>query len=278
MTTTNPGLDTTALRALRAPRHDTDAICDRISTHLNLYDGYLAFSGGKDSLVTLDLARRVDPNIPVAFFDSGLEWPETYRYLADLREAWSLNLHIYRARHTILELMIASGTWNHHATTRTLPDVHQILIGEPSTRAHDDTGPGELWGVRADESTGRDHLYRTHLTREREQSCHGCCTTNTAARNTHGGIIRRADGTVAYGPVWNWTTNDIWAHIHRHNLPANPVYAKLERLGAPAHAHRVAAALDAAHLHHGRLVWLKRGWPDLYADLATLLPRITELT
>lgn len=40
------------------------------------YNGkvYVSFSGGKDSAVLLDLARRAAPEIPAAFVDTGLEY------------------------------------------------------------------------------------------------------------------------------------------------------------------------------------------------------------
>lgn len=37
---------------------------------------YVSFSGGKDSTVLLDLVRRVYPDAPAVFFDTGLEYPE----------------------------------------------------------------------------------------------------------------------------------------------------------------------------------------------------------
>lgn len=39
-------------------------------------DVYVAFSGGKDSTVLLDIARKLYPNILGVFVDTGLEWPE----------------------------------------------------------------------------------------------------------------------------------------------------------------------------------------------------------
>ncbi|MCD8378227.1 MAG: phosphoadenosine phosphosulfate reductase family protein [Candidatus Gastranaerophilales bacterium] len=41
---------------------------------------YVSFSGGKDSTVLLDLARRIDPNIPAVFIDTGLEYPEVRQF------------------------------------------------------------------------------------------------------------------------------------------------------------------------------------------------------
>lgn len=37
---------------------------------------YVSFSGGKDSTVLLDLVRRVYPDVPAVFIDTGLEYPE----------------------------------------------------------------------------------------------------------------------------------------------------------------------------------------------------------
>lgn len=37
---------------------------------------YVSFSGGKDSTVLLDIARKIYPDIPAVFIDTGLEYPE----------------------------------------------------------------------------------------------------------------------------------------------------------------------------------------------------------
>lgn len=42
---------------------------------------YVSFSGGKDSTVLLDLARRVEPTIPAMFVDTGLEYPEIRQFV-----------------------------------------------------------------------------------------------------------------------------------------------------------------------------------------------------
>ena len=41
----------------------------------------VAFSGGKDSLVLLDLARRAFPDIPAVYVDTGLEYPEIRNFV-----------------------------------------------------------------------------------------------------------------------------------------------------------------------------------------------------
>ena len=42
---------------------------------------FVSFSGGKDSTVLLDLARRVYPDIPAIFVDTGLEYPELRNFV-----------------------------------------------------------------------------------------------------------------------------------------------------------------------------------------------------
>ena len=42
---------------------------------------FVAFSGGKDSTVLLDLVRRVFPDVPAVFIDTGLEYPEVKEFV-----------------------------------------------------------------------------------------------------------------------------------------------------------------------------------------------------
>ncbi len=180
------------------------------------------------------------------------------------------------ARHTTLEVLRRSGAWDHHQQRAAVPDLHQVLITEPSSRAHARHGAGEIWGVRAQESRGRAALYANALRAETARSCSGCCTSTTDQRRRHGGVVRRLDGTVALGPIWDWKTEQVWSYLARHQLPVNPVYDKLRRLGAPEHFLRVSHMLDGSRLEEGRVTWLRRGWPDLFEELDTHLPRLRE--
>jgi phosphoadenosine phosphosulfate reductase len=68
----------------------------------------------------------------------------------------------------------------------------------------------------------------------------------------------------------------VWGYISRHQLPVNPVYEKLRQIGAPEECMRVTAMIDANGLERGRVTWLCRGWPDLFDELAQVLPRLRE--
>lgn len=46
---------------------------------------YVSFSGGKDSTVLLDIARKLYPDIEAVFVDTGLEYPEIKRFVQSLK-------------------------------------------------------------------------------------------------------------------------------------------------------------------------------------------------
>lgn len=273
----DPGLDPRRLQALRPPGRNLSLLVDRIADHLAEHDGYVAFSTGKDSLAALHLALQADPAVPVVFFDSGFEYPETYAYLEQITTHLRCPVQVIPARVTTLQMLRQSGDWDHTAPTpEVLPRMFDVLIAEPAARAHARHGRGEVWGVRAAESRGRAAAYANALAEETERACPGCCRTRHQQRLHHGGVIRRADGTVAFGPVWNWKDRDVWSYLAHHELPEHPVYGKLRALGAPPDALRVSHMFDAHRISDGRLTWLRRGWPDLFDELATVLPRIRE--
>lgn len=292
MTSQTPaGLDLDRLRSLHAKigsrasdrEHGLDVILERVEAHLAAHDGYVPFSGGKDSTVVVDLVRRVDPAAPVVWFDSGAEFPETRRYIQDLAVRWRLNLTVIEARPSLLEVLVAGGGWDHQAADAVTSGLHAALITAPAAAAHTMFGTGELWGVRSGESRGRAHLYATALAREVRRSCVGCCSSSRHSpsreqHTRHGGLIRRVDGTTAYGPIWDWSAAQVWEHLAVNSIAPNPLYARLRRLGAPEHATRVSHIVDGNGLETGRIVWLRRGWPDLYTALRQVLPRIAEFS
>lgn len=258
--TADAGLDLSSLRALRGRRTDHTGLIEKVADYCCDYGGWVAWSGGKDSTVVVDLARRVDPQIPIVFYDCKLDFPETRTYISDLAEAWELNLHVIDTEPDLLTALIAAGDFALDRTTRRLGiDMRAAMITTPAARAHKQFGAGNLWGVRAAESTGRRQLYRTQR-----------ALTGTA------GVVHRGDGTVSYGPIWNWTTGQVWEYLHAHAVPVNPVYEKLARLGADENTARVDALIDPSRLDNGHVTRLAQGWPDLYEALVEVLPRLAQ--
>ncbi|TEA09068.1 phosphoadenosine phosphosulfate reductase family protein [Mycobacteroides salmoniphilum] len=273
------GLDLQALRQVAARQRSTRAtgpLLERISGHLEDHDGFVAWSGGKDSTVVVDLARQVDPNVPVVFYDSGLQFPETLRYLEELAGSWNLNFHVIPADPDLLTVLIAGGGFDHSAVDRQLiGPLADIMIERPAAKAHAHFGPGSLWGVRSEEAPGRRTLYRARLAAE--SAAHQELTAQEI-RTQFGGVIRRADGTTTYGPIWDWQRSHVFGYLAGRGIEPNPLYAKLGSLGMPEHLIRVDSIIDAAQLSNGHVAFLAKGWPDLFTRLAAALPRLTEWT
>jgi len=205
-----------------------------------------------------------------------LQFPENLRYIEQLAGTWNLDFHVIAAEPDLLTVLIAAGGFDHHAPDRDLQGtLAEILITAPAAAAHARYGRGSLWGVRAEESLGRTRLYRAQL------AAAGAAhpgANDAALRAQHGGVVRRNDGTVTYGPIWDWPRGHVFEYLAGRGIPPNPLYRKLASLGARPDLIRVDSIIDAAKLSNGHIAWLQKGWPDLFDRLASALPRLREWT
>jgi len=74
-----------------------------LKKYVNMYKrkGYVinaSFSGGKDSSISTLLAKKVIEDIDVIFIDTGLEYPETLKFVKDFAKEYDLNLHVVKGR------------------------------------------------------------------------------------------------------------------------------------------------------------------------------------
>lgn len=173
---------------------------------------YVAFSGGKDSLVVLDLARRLRPDVAVIWSDDELEYPEQEPYILELARAWNLNLTVTLgyARH---------GGWFwpwRDAPFWREPVPGAVAAGEPL----------ETWTPR--------HFYD------------GCLLGLRRAEAVHRRIYLRARGALhetrggwRCNPIAGWSDDEVWAYIAGRGLPYNPVYDRLAAAGVERARQRV---------------------------------------
>lgn len=237
-------------------RHDTATA--RVATWLDHPGptGYVAWSGGRDSTVVAHMANQAHPGVPIVWFNSGLEFPDTAPYIDQIAHEHHFNLHVIDATPDALTIMRTAGTWNHDTNTAwDVPDLHTALITVPARTARDRYGAHELWGMRAEESQARQALLRPGR-----------------------GEFTRTDGTRTLAPIWSWTALDVDAYLARHQIREHPAYGLLRAAGASGKDLRVGLAVDGNNLAHGRVVWLRRIYPDLYAQIEQALPRVREWT
>lgn len=168
---------------------------------------YVAYSGGKDSLVALDLCARFKP--PVVFYDFGTSAAKGSNVMPQwLREEVRQTV----IDHYGLELVVATKHRNFLCGMKyawpgvrivTIPDAVFWLTGvrEAAQRFGWSTA---VVGLRRQESVRRRHRIDANRWVSAEQP--------------------------EVWPVADWTENDIWAHIVNRNLPYSSYYDRCARL------------------------------------------------
>ncbi len=196
---------------------------------------YVAFSGGKDSLVCLALVLEQAPEITVLWSDDELEYDETVTYNQWLAREWDF-------RFVITAGWATHGGW--FCPWREEPYWREQIPGTMYTgelieswtpkQGYD----GTFLGLRQDEAIRR----RIYL-------------------RSYGRLHQCADGTWRCNPLGGWSVADVWAVIAGLGLPYNPVYDILASVGVPRNRQRVGPLPLTPGWH------LKLGWHGLYERL-----------
>ena len=168
---------------------------------------YVAFSGGKDSVVTLDLVSRALPHndFKVLFGDTGMEFPDTYETVNRI-EAWcaSENIEFLRAKSEF----DTDYTWSKFGPPATVIrwccSVHktspQILLLRKVTGKHNFTGMAFV-GVRGSESSARSEYDYVSLGEKHR-------------------------GQWSCNPLLEWNSAELFLYIFTQNLMLNEAYKK----------------------------------------------------
>lgn len=168
---------------------------------------HVAFSGGKDSCVLLDLVKKALPqgSFVVVFGDTGMEFPDTYALVDQVEaECKAEEIPFYRAA----SHFTPAESWNLFGPpSRTLRWCCSVHKSTPQTLkirevlGKKDYVGMDFVGVRAEESVRRSsYQYENYGKKQRGQFSHNS--------------------------ILKWTSAEIWLYIYTHKLLINETYKK----------------------------------------------------
>lgn len=190
---------------------------EQLALSMNPDHGYwLGFSGGKDSVVLLSLAKLSGVKFHAEFQVVGNDAPSTVYFI---RENFP-EVHFWHPKEKFIPLVRKKG----------MPTMLHRYCCERTKEAG---GKGEvvLTGVRAEESRKRA-AYSEIAIFSRRKEHQGKNTSRNAEwlMEVEHQCLKGQD-RVMVRPLLNWTEDDIWEYINKYKLPINPNYATVGRVG-----------------------------------------------
>jgi phosphoadenosine phosphosulfate reductase len=157
-------------------------------------------SFGAESACLLHMTTRVMPEVRIVMVDTGYLFPETHRFMQELRIRLNLNVWVYRTSKDPIAYLHEAGEDN--PTFR--KDIDACCAAnknEPAERAMRDLAPRAwLRGIR----------------RHQAQTRQARAVVEWSARYSAYGV----------SPLLNWTGREIHAYMKEHDLPYHPLHEK----------------------------------------------------
>lgn len=183
----------------------------------------LLFSGGKDSITLVHLARKAFAPGPIPFplvhIDTGHNFPEALQFRDQLANEVNATLIVRKVEDTIREKSLtepkgkfASRNWlQTHTLLDTIEEFHfDACIGGARRDEEKARAKERIFSVRDEFGQWNPKLQRPELW------------------TTYNGRIHKGENVRVF-PISNWTELDIWNYIRRENIALPSIYFAHER-------------------------------------------------
>lgn len=171
---------------------------------------YVAFSGGKDSIVTLDIVQRTLPHnaFVVIFGDTGMEFPDTYKTVDIIKKnCKAKNIDFIHSCSDFTPDYTWSKFGSPASVIRWCCSVHktapQILALRKQIKKSNFTGMAFI-GIRSSESVSRSNYDYISLGEKHK-------------------------GQYSYNPILDWNSAELYIYIYSQALYLNEAYKKGNR-------------------------------------------------
>ena len=153
----------------------------------------IASSFGKDSIVLLHLAQRIDPNVRIFSVETPYKPKETIQYRNMLADKWNLNMKVFGISNWPEELDEDSMPL-YEKNPEKCCDYYKV---QPTKWAIKEFGL-DAWicGLRGTEGHTRTFLDE----------------------------VEEKDGLTKYNPILAWTEADVWLYHAQYQIPVHPLY------------------------------------------------------
>ncbi len=176
----------------------------------------VAFSGGRDSLVAMHLAREMKPNISVVLVNTGIEFPESLAYVRQLAQDWDLDYHEASARVNFWKLSEEQGipVAGRGNTTfmRDLSEKAGVKLSNSCCHRMKETPARQFYTKHGIEGVVTGLRVSESLMRKMNFADYGALRYS------------RTYKTLISWPLYAWKDEDIANYIEKNNLPLNPIY------------------------------------------------------
>jgi len=207
---------------------------------------YVAYSGGKDSQVILDLALHQQPGVTTIWHDE--DWVLVPGFVTEVERYYQTRIIRVRERHAADEFAARYGFFPRCSAPRPV-DFEADTWKEIMTHYQRD---GVLIGLRKAESTARRMALKTPLRKQK-------------------------DGLWHCAPLYDWRTEDVWTYIFTNNLLYHPIYrVMMEQGGIDVERARVGPLTAVRVWEFGTLEFIKQFYPAMWSAFIADNPEVRE--